>query len=498
MPAHVGIKTYDSLFSPITDHKVLESNIYHYGKGGFLSMKREIEKSFRGTMPKLATDPEAIKSVIGDMYEYYSGLRIRYDPMSWADTVAEKEEDTSMGYPLATRHANHGDFLKCYSRGEPTDNDLEDLYNDLEMTEKLVLEGKCPISYWKCMNKEDKYSTKKVVSRAFRMVSIGSYFLLCLCRRYLKIVDKHLKEIIKQFHLVTDEEHYITHVLDRVAGRFSMGVDYTAFDKNSSRYFVIESMKFLDYMSGYQTPRPIMEYIILNISNPMTVLTNKDTGESLYYNLNATNPSGQYHTSNVNSLTHLYHNLIIFKEVLRVPIEDYLNDIWVIRSCMTGDDGLETAQDPCELMLRVELLTTKVESWFGIPAKVEGLTNPNGKLIPFPPDVMAPYLSQVCVVNEEQGFYHLLPSNPKRSLAKMIYVPENCRTKFDELMTDRVRNLLDGIHGIAVNKYLNPDVPDNIVYDSMVDYSRDYGIFPKRPENILSAVGRLPQGQIRL
>ena len=313
MPDHIGMKECDTLIAPFNNHPLVDCNIYHWGKGGFRSITQEIEGSFTGTMPIICEDRATVDELIEKVKDYYSPHRIKYAPLSWEDVVSEKDDNTSMGLPLGTEFKDHKEFLDTFE-------DLTVLYEELSKAEDLVLQRNCPVSFWKAMAKEDKYSTKKVQTNRFRMVSIGSYFLLCLCRRWLSPIDKHMKEIIRQFHLIGDESHYQRNVLTRLQGLFTIGVDYTAYDKNSARYFVIKSMQLLHFMSGQQTPQPIIEYIILNIANPYTILMNKDTGTSAWYHLAATNPSGQYHTSNVNSITHLYHNVIIINKIGRAHV----------------------------------------------------------------------------------------------------------------------------------------------------------------------------------
>lgn len=492
LPSHIGMRMEDTLIHPITEHPVVECNIFDFGKGGLLSMQHEIEGSIFGAMPLELEDGEFINETIEDFFDYYKNKRIKYEPLTWQQVVMEKADDTSMGLPLGAKFADHGCFKEAY------DGDFDLLYEDLQQAEDDILEGCAPISVWKCLPKEDKYSRKKIEARRFRLVSIGSYVLLCICRRWLSQVDSYIKDLIQQFHVLGTNEMYEKHVLSRLISRYSLGVDYTAFDKNSGRTFVTTSIQFLDFMSNYQTPRKIIEYIILNISNPVTILPSKD-GEHLVYNLSGTNPSGQLFTTSVNSVTHLLHNCVILRRVYRISVRDYLADLSMLRSAMTGDDGLETCETKEQTMLVVSMLARKVAEYFGIPAKVEGLTNhKTGALEPYPLDVMAPYLSEVCVLRYQEGYYYRFPCNPKRMLARLIFVPEDKMSKMSELMPSRCQNIAHELHSLTVHETLNVDIPQNTTLKRMHDYIRQNRVILKSPQDVGDRVFMIPKGQITI
>lgn len=493
LPNHVGIKTNDVLLEPCTDHDIVKVNMFNYGKGGEESMLQELSSSYFGAMPMTVEEPEFIEETLSQIKEFYAPNVIKSVPRSWEDVVAEKDKKTSVGFPLVSMFSDCGNFLEAY------EGDMEQLYADLDEAEKLVLQGQAPISYWKVLPKEDKYTEKKVKSRRFRLVSIGSFFLLCLCRRWLGTVDSHIKHIVAQFHLLGQGDPYERHVLKRLAGRYSVGVDYTAFDKNSSREFTMASFDFMDYMSGRATPRRIIEYITLNVCNPFTIISNKATGRTTYFHLSATNPSGQLHTTNVNSLTHLFHNAIIMRKKFLVSVEDYLGDVSFVRSVMTGDDGLETCEDPDTTMVVVREMAYSVGQLFGIPAKIESLYDEEQKSeVPFPPDVMAPFLSEMCVVRPEDDQYYLIPSHPKRMIAKLIYVPEDKLGNIRELLHSRCVNIADRMHGLAVHQLLNPDLPPNMILRLMKDYMKEFGVLMKNEHDFTGVVKRITTGQIRI
>lgn len=471
-PDHLWSKSGDVVYDPTESEELLLHNTYQYGKCGYETLTRELVETFQGT-PKVSLENEQdVDEVFDTMYHLWRGYIGSVEPTPWIDVVKDKDPKTSLGYPLCYAYTNVEALLQEFTH--------EDIAELLESYEAQLEGGVMPPSIWRPFPKVDKYSSKKVLDRKFRLVSVGSFFLLMLCKRYFKTALEILEEGIRQFYLKTGNTQFSEKFLGRMLGGYSWGIDYTAFDKNSTQLFTIKGLQLLDRLTGEFTPRRVFNYIVLSISQPMSMIISP-SGKREIYMLCSSNPSGQFFTSWTNSVTHLAHNCLFSRIMLGESELDYLTDLGTMKSIMTGDDGVDAVGTQKEAETISRAICKFVDEKFNIPAKLEFLVDENGDKVPFPPGVSPVYLNKV-LVTKAGGSSYVVPSNLKRLIPRLMFVLQSdiIGSKY-ETLNQRCQGILNEVMPTLLHEYYHRNYPKNVIATKIQDFAKRYGVIMKSP-----------------
>lgn len=473
-PEHLSLKEHAITYPPDYESNLLDYNVYHYGKGGVWDIVHELTSGIQGTCPMAVTQPALIDETFNVMektWMVYGGVS---DPLSWEEAILLKEEGTSTGYPMNAYFSNFGDMLKEIG--------LPKLVEMCEEAEQLIMQGKAPVNLWRPFPKLDKYSSGKVASGKFRVVSTGSFFLLTLCRRWYSQVEENLKRSINQIFTITTNDLFHDKVVQRMCDGFTFGIDYSSFDKNSCSYFVLKSIELLHRLSKRSVPHPIFEYITLSICQPLSLII-APNGDQLVYIMPGTNPSGQFFTSWTNSVSHLAHNMLFVQERLHERQDDYLYDYASLLSVCTGDDGVERFDTEEHGLTKAKLLALFIETSFAIPCKLDLMKTRDGYAL-YPQSLMAPYLNRILVLPTNRTYYQF-PLNPKRLLPKLIFkVQGEIKGDINEIMTERAAGILNELQGLLYHEFVNPALPRNRILSEIVKTAEKMGVRPSPPQKI--------------
>lgn len=471
-PPHLALKCQDITYDPYDlENPLLQCNTYHYGKTAYLGLVKEMKSTFQGAPCAIVhhkDDIDRICDIIEYAWQDYTGPS---EPLSWSYVVNTKPHDTSVGFPLKAYCSNFGDLLDHY--GELG------LVQELEKAEKSILEGTADYAAYMPFPKLDKYKDSKVLANRMRLVSTGPVFQLLLAKRWYSKAVELLEQNIPQFYLITDEDAYRRKVVDRLTGGYSWGIDYTSFDKNSTSYLTFKAIQVLDNIMGNTVPRRIFEYLALTISQPLSIIVNP-SGEAEWFLLTNTNPSGQFLTSYCNSFSHLVHNALFVDLKLKEHVLDYLSDRALIRSAMTGDDGIDSTQTDQLARWMSHDLANFVFQEFEIPAKLE-MMEIEGTEAPFPIGMLPPYLNKM-MVSTANGYY-TIPVNLLRYCPRLTFLLQNdLKGKSEtELMSERGLGILEDLKPLIAHEYLNPTMPRNAILKILVDRIKALGVTIDNP-----------------
>lgn len=488
-PAYLSSHEDDVTIDPLEfSSDLLPFNTYHYGRCGYHTLKRELVNTFQGTPKAVYENKEDLDDIFDSLYHNWKSYVGEYQPLSWETVIDSKDKNTSLGYPLCFYFTNMGDLLDISEEGSGFS--VEELVSELQsMEDSLLRDGSLPIAVWRPFPKVDKYSTTKVQQNKFRLVSVGPFFLLSLCKRYFQELVHTLEVAVRQFFLVTGNEEYVEKVVCRLLNGYSWGVDYTAFDKNSTSYLTTAGFMLLDRLSGYVVPRPIVRYIVLSICQPVSMIISP-TGIPEIYCLGSSNPSGQFFTSYTNSVTHLVHNMLFCSKYYNATHTDYLQDEAPMRSIMTGDDGIDVVANFNEAETTSVALTNFLDEYFNIPAKIDQLELLDGSKVPFPPGVLPVYLNKILItLDGDEGSMYLIPSNPRRFIPRLLFLQtSDIHGSVEETMEQRVTGILQEIKPNILHEYLYPHFPKNSVVDAIKKFATKLGLVPLKPQLITQEV----------
>lgn len=462
-------------------------NTYHYGKCGYHTLKRELVNTFQGSPKAVYGCKEEVDDIFDSLFHNWKAYVGEYSPMSWEAVIDSKDRNTSLGYPLCYYYPTMGDLLDVENGNGFS---VEELATYLaEMEEHLISTGSAPMAVWRPFPKVDKYSTAKVKASKFRLVSVGPFFLLSLCKRYFQELVHTLEVAIRQFYLITGDKEYVQKIVARLLNGYSWGVDYTAFDKNSTSYLTTAGFMLLDRLSGYRVPRAVVRYITLSVSQPISMII-APTGRCEIYCMCSSNPSGQFFTSYTNSITHLVHNILFCSLHYKCTHTDYLQDEAPMRSVMTGDDGIDVVASYQEAVDTSLALTQFLEEYFNIPAKIDFLEYVDGSKGPFPPGVLPVYLNQILVtLDGDEGSMYLIPSNPRRFLPRLSFVqPSDIRDSLEDTLRQRVTGIMQEVKPLILHEYVYPQFPRNAVVDAIKRFAERLGLAPIISETLAGEI----------
>lgn len=461
------------------DDDLLNYNTYHYGKAGHSTLTTELTETFQGTTKIALEHFDEVEEAYDVLYHSWKTYVGPSDPLPWEEVIMSKDPNTSLGYPLAYDYGTMEELLE--------DITMEELSEIFQSYEDTLLEGFLPPATWRPFPKMDKYSGKKVMSSKFRLVSVGNVFFLALCKRWFSQVVTALEEAVDQFYINTGPEIFNRKFVMRMLNAYSWGVDYTAFDKNSTAMFTLLGFKLLHRLSCQSTPKFIYEYIALNIAQPLSIIVSPDRTLQCYL-LCSSNPSGQFFTSYTNSCTHLVHNLLFSMIYLGESGYDYIADRGQLRSIMTGDDGVDLAETEAKAVKISSEMCRFVEEFFNIPAKLEFMEDESGRNVPFPPGISPVYLNKVYVVKDD-GTSYLIPSNLRRLLPRLMFVqPSDVKGTLRETLQERVIGILQEVQPTLLHEYFHPCYPKNVIAAKIVEKARSLGVLAKSPHNTVSSL----------
>jgi hypothetical protein len=261
-----------------------------------------------------------------------------------------------------------------------------------------------------------------------------------------------------------------------------------------------QSLELLWKLLNKSIPEEIFDYVAINVAQPLSVLV-APSGATDIYCLGGSNPSGQLFTSWCNTISHVSHNALFLYQTYRVNPVDYINDIAQLRSVATGDDGVETLPG-CWSDEQVKSFAMNLAEFiydkFSIPAKLD-LMKSGDEEIPYPPEILAPYLNNLMIEHEYGKSYYLIPVHPERFLPSLLYYTGNDALKVEELSIARARGIYDQIKSVIFHEYINPDIPQNKVVQVIQKIIAQTGLkVPKPHETVFSKVlvNIIPEGQL--
>lgn len=358
--------------------------------------------------------------------------------------LEQKSKDASPGLPLRNYYSTWSDVLNHYS--------IEEVEEALAEAESSILEGDFPLCAFHVFSKRDRYSYKKFTERKFRTIQCGDLLLLVLLQRWLSDVKEQVEEFLPGFFTTTDRANYERRVSPLRVG-YTFGIDFTAYDKNTLSPMIAAGIGLLCHLA--KVPQNLERFFIETVSSSLLVVPVEENQLTL---CSGGNPSGQYLTSYCNTLGHLVMNAFCYNKMFGIgPLEYLYGRSEVVRSVATGDDGLEGFLERADAVRAIEELPELLTSYFGIPAKVETLQEK-----PFPPNMLAPYLSRV-EAKIPSGWV-LLASRPNRTLGTLQWASKGDlqRPDFVENYKEQMRGIRNVLAGFEVLERLNIPTPENV------------------------------------
>jgi len=445
----------ESPLAPFTDF------VYCKGEGRFLL--DEIGKIVEG---RANYDLDPVERALMRWVE--KKIPFKVAPVSYTTVVPAKDRKSSVGMPWKNTWSTYADMLLDVSYDEIATCCCE--------IEEAILDGKDYFSLYYLFSKLDKYSAKKILTNAYRSIQVSDFFILFMLQRYLAALIETLELSISQFFLITTRNQYKLKV-SKHYDRHSFGIDFSHFDKSETSDLMRMTMRVI--LSRSQMPVRLQHFLIEAICSPLYLLPTMD---GTIVSTGSSNPSGQFCTSICNSFNHLVYNLVINKMVLGIDFDDYLNETSRSLMTATGDDGIESTETKDDCMSLMHNYPVLLRRIFGIHAKIEGVTLPNGNVDSFPPGVLPPYLSTVEVV--EPGRRILVPSRITRMLPTLQYCNTNDLTNPDNY-EERLAGVAVACSGFSVLAKTVPNYPIPQPYIALTEVMEDHGIeLPVDPRSV--------------
>lgn len=462
------LKPQTTIFFPtICTPQILEVNTYNFGKAGFDNMVKMLETAYSCSSIASTNYFEELKEVYDEMFTTWKSFSRRVTPIPWEEVITTKDKKTSTGYPLCLYIPEYGSYIEKVGQ--------EQFLKWLETAENHLLAGGIlPTPHWRPFPKQDKYSSSKVKANDLRMVSTGPLFLLLLSKRYYGEITEFLEKMLTQYYLATTAEQYERKVCNRLFGKRTIGIDYTGFDKHSIGVTTFLSFQLLHRFTAHSVPEPIFEYIAKSIMHPCSIIIDPH-GTPMVYPLAGSNPSGQLFTTWCNTTAHLAHNALYLKLKMNINVSDYLNDHTFLVTVATGDDGVEgfpTDYDNDKILEIANELADFIYEYFGIPAKLD-LMYENGQRVPFPPELMAPYLNQI-VVPTTNGDYYKIPVHVERLLPSLIFYDKKDAPHYKKLAPERAMGIYNEVKPLIFHEMVQ-GTPRNRTKEVLVELIRSTG-----------------------
>lgn len=471
---------------------------HSHGSGGFYNMESEIRNARSGPCYAELLYPKHL-DYIYDCFVYQQKREgvPRFEPLSYATVLMEKAPKTSVGLPLQVMYASMGDYFPTPNGDEEIEDSLinEELcaiiLQELHEIEAGILKGQYPPVVWRGFPKRDKYTAAKIESGRYRIVSCAPLYFFAIMKRYFGPLVEFLETRIRQFHLITTEDLTYAKVVSRLCDLYSLGIDYSSYDKNSVSTLLIKSIEVLYRLSNGSIPEHIYDFVTSALAHPTTALFHEleDGSATLeLYDLCGSNPSGQFLTSWCNTMTHLIHTTFYLLIEHNIQPLDYWTDHSPLISVETGDDGIEASHDEQFLQIVANTLPDFINNYFAIPAEVDLLTGLDGTKKLYQPELLAPYLNTLWITRKD-GTYYPLYSDPTRLVPKAMYLTTNeIHGSIDSTFHDRFRGICDELKTHLLHSALNPTLPRNSTVAEIFSLSTKYGLSVPTTESLYQLV----------
>lgn len=337
-----------------------------------------------------------------------------------------KDLSTSPGYPYVHVYATYGDMVK--------DVGFDEIVRYVTALEAAIIKGdKVMPEVFQVFSKKDKYSLKKIKAKRYRTIQCGSFFLLYLMKKYCGNMMEDLERKVNFFLLVTDPVTYSKR-LEIVRNMYTVGVDYTGFDRSETSDLTRRAMNMFMRLAGVNVN--IASYIVDNVVAPLCL-----TPTGMVVTAMGMNPSGQLFTSLLNSTMHLFYNIVVMQDVFCIKPNEYLSNQTIARAIMTGDDGIDGFVEEDVANKFISEIVDIMNWRFGIIVKVSLL---EGKA--FPKDILPTYLGKVEVTLKETDGSLIkvrVPAQPTKILTSCCFYTDGELKSVDFGELDR--SVLSGI-----------------------------------------------------
>lgn len=392
-------------------------------------------------------------------------LRIphRVEPTSYDDIVKGKDRSSSVGMPWKIYYADYGNMVD--------DLGYEIIAQIAQEIEDAILSGRSYFNAYYIFSKLDKYSKTKLQTSAFRSIQVADLFILFMLQKYFSVAVHSFEVDAMQAFLITNIESY-SYKTSLLRGRYTFGVDFTAYDKTETSDLMRTSFRLL--ASRTCIPDKLAVFLEEAVCCPTYVVPVKSNE---VYSTGSSNPSGQFLTSVMNTINHIIMNMICVHEMLGVPYFEYLdNKSEVARMIATGDDGIESFLKEEDAKTMMEQYPILLKEYFGITAKIEAVTTSQG-IAPFSPGTLPPYLATVEV--EAPGGVVLVPSRFNRMLPCLQFV-NSAEASDENLYRAKLNGVSDASLGFDVLAICRPDYPVPQSYLDFRTVMTDWQVEPNR------------------
>jgi hypothetical protein len=267
-----------------------------------------------------------------------------------------------------------------------------------------------PLCTFKVHSKKDKYSSGKFNTRRFRSIQGSDALLQVIMMRWLYNITHRFYDVGDPIYVRNEVFNWRGRIFKWAELFDTFGIDFTAYDKtvpaNAVKHIVYKLLRWA------LCPAPLSRWIARQVAYAPLVLPD---GEVLLRF--GQNPSGEYLTTFVNSIYHLFMNYHAYSRGLDIPVSAVDE---VVSFKLTGDDELTRVHAPG--LLTPERLSEDVlpifADVFGITVKADLLCGGF-----YPPGAHASYLGLVTVWGD--GWSVPVPVEPCRNLAKIQWSPVN-------------------------------------------------------------------------
>jgi hypothetical protein len=304
-------------------------------------------------------------------------------------------------------------------------------------------------------SKEDGYAPKKILLEIFRSIQGIDLFLHALMYRHLRNLTDCIYGTVPECFLAMSMDEWHAKIGRPFSTLFTVGVDYTAFDRYVTRSATHTVFSGLGRLGGVN-PR-VMEFIQECISNGPLVFHDGEL-----YSRFGGNPSGQYWTSILNSVVHMMYTYQCLKW-LGINWEDV-----VLR--VTGDDeliGFRFERD-------AHLYSTKGVRWLeemtGTNMSVTPCVLSGTEMLYAPPGVIMPYLDQLTWKSKLHRCWLPVDARPCRKIKHLA-------TSLDGNVTnDQIKGVYETMYvaDILAREYNFPGYRS--LFSEVADIAREEGV----------------------
>jgi hypothetical protein len=342
---------------------------------------------------------EYMEHVVNWTLDYVTSHLVGSDisKISFEEVLIKKNRQSDPGYPYN---------LKYGKTGELVDGCLDDIVNYFHHLEKQIDEGVFVNTVYEVFSKDDKYGYKKIQNNTYRTIQNADLFLYSVGIRWLSRSLEAIKTRVPQFLSKMYPHEWDTRVWRVFKNRYTVGLDYTAWDRGVPHdvaykiiYRLMEEAGASHNLAMWLASSILSADMLVTVDGLMRIVEHCGG-----------NCSGQPFTTDLNQIFHLIMNVYVYSILFEISPMEVLERIDMV---LCGDDELVGGSQQ-DMQMLINDAPGLVTHYFDLEAKVD---SNSGK--PYPPGIHACFLDQTTF--DIDGFGIPVPVRTFRRLAKLWY-----------------------------------------------------------------------------